>query len=147
MFKATGIHPFHVFMTVRIIFSALIAPALIYLSSVVVVMIGWYDRYRWLDNPYHVAGGASIAFLFWILIQTKPAWKKILETERLLSFGLLVGFTAVVAIFWEVYEMLYDIIYRTQVQGGVRDNVTDLVLGLFGSAVASWYLLRKSKRC
>lgn len=131
----------------RIVFRALALPALIYISSIPVVAIGWYDRYRWLDNPYHIAGGASMALMFWILLRAKAEWKKILETERLLSFGLLVGLTAVVAIFWEVYELLYDIVFQTQVQGSVRDNVTDLVLGLLGSAVAVWYLLQKIKRC
>jgi len=120
---------------------ALAAPILIYWSSLILVAIGWYDRYSWLDNPYHIAGGASIAVMWWIILRAKPAWRKIMTEEKILTLGLLTGLTANVAIFWEVYEMFYDIIYQTQVQGSVRDNVTDLLLGMLGSALMSFYLL------
>lgn len=88
----------------------------------------------------HLAGGFLVAMLvFWYLERKK---KELLPVLGFFSQLLLVlAAAALVGIFWEFYELFYDIFYKNQLgfyvaQLGAIDTVKDLADDLLGAIVA-----------
>jgi len=57
--------------------------------------------------------------------------------ELLLSFGLTLGFVALIGILWEFFEFGYDVLisakgYAAAAQRGTADTISDLFFDLFG---------------
>lgn len=102
-----------------------------------------YERFPDIDIPLHVSGGFFVG-LFAILIRDEqirrgnvrlgPWWYDLI---------FVVGFVAIVAIFWELHEYLLDasrvadhLLVKTQLSLG--DTVDDLINGMIGGAFALW---------
>ena len=130
-------------MSIRTVIRILAAPAIIYFVSEVFVIVGIFDLVPEIDNPFHLIGGIAIVCMWWQILRARAAWRRILDKEPLLVFALLVGLTAITAIFWEAYEFLHDIVFCAHLQGNVADTISDMTLGLTGGVLAAVWLLRK----
>lgn len=109
-----------------------------------------YERFPNIDVPLHLAGG-FVAGLFAVCVRNELLRRKqIKPAPWWFDLIFVVGLTAIVAIFWELYEFLTDLrnmtlgnLQRTQLSVG--DTVSDLLNGMTGAAFAFW-LHRSPKR-
>lgn len=66
-----------------------------------------YWEFWWYDIPLHLAGGAWLGLLFIYLFGERLAFLD-MHQNLFSAFWLLIGFTALVGIGWEVYEYILD---------------------------------------
>lgn len=91
-----------------------------------------YYEIPWLDIPMHVMGGFGVASLTLSLVAYNG--KKI-------SYQAMVAVFLVVAVGWELYEIIHDMIIH-KVWGGWVDTISDVINGGIGASIA-YYLLKK----
>lgn len=90
------------------------------------------------DIPMHFLGGLlSARALYQCYIVYKDRFGIRFEPYSMLLLYLLGG-VLVIAYVWEVYEQLHDIVFRSQYQGGTKDLLFDIFLGMLG-AYTFWF--------
>lgn len=124
--------------TIKIVWKIFRFPTFVFFLSLVALFpINFYDLYPWIDIPFHIIGGVSIAVgvsHFFSLLQEK----KQLGTMRPWVQALLtVAMVAMVAVLWEDYEVLTDRFLGTRAQLGLFDTMKDLFDGLLGGVMGS----------
>lgn len=122
--------------------TAYLAIAAVLLVHVPLVAIGAYNRWPNIDIPMHLAGGFAMGLLAIALHDNSrargPWWERAL---------FVVGFVALIAIFWEFYEFTVDAVFIAA-RGGIPsqlslvDTLGDLLNGLIG-ATACYFVLGK----
>lgn len=89
-----------------------------------------YDTIGWWDDANHFVNWAILVAGFGQLLIRLPL-------ERLVVWGLAVGFGAVTAILWELVEYGAFIRHSSELRTAYTDTLGDLALGLAGSVVAA----------
>lgn len=110
--------------------------------------LGFYEVWPDVDIPMHVIGGFvtawSIQRLFTVFISSISPKKLLMKPVWL--FGLfLIALTALVAIFWEVYEFWLQRFTGFVTQPSIADVIKDQVLGVIGATVYVWAVWRRKK--
>lgn len=105
----------------------------------------WYRSMTWIDIPVHfLAGVLSAAFFYWFF-QKYPSH---FDTSRnfWLTLILVLGFSALVGVFWEFTEYAYDYLIGRfglglkTLQFGLKDTLGDLVADLLGALVLAIFV-------
>lgn len=109
-----------------IIISALYLITLFCLSKFVFDPTYLYYELWWLDIPMHIMGGFGVAALTGSILSYKG--KKV-------SYIKLCIVYSVVAVSWELYEYLHDIISGGEINN-IIDTASDFINGLVGMSVA-----------
>lgn len=115
-------------------------PAAVLVIHVLASVFGWYDAIWWFDTPMHFAGGMAIALSTYYYLQTDKETK----TSLISFFQILVGTTAIAAIFWEFFEFTIDYFYQTHNQISIADTMKDLAMGLLGAIIIA--IIKTSKK-
>jgi hypothetical protein len=89
-----------------------------------------YDTIHWWDDANHFVNWALLVGAFGQLLLRLPV-------GRLTTFGLCVGFGALIAILWEFAEYITFIRDSPELETAYTDTLGDLALGLSGSLVAA----------
>lgn len=115
----------------------------------------WYWTYFWLDMPMHFLGGFWVAMIyFWLCNQFQEVREEV-EPRRIKTVIAIISclsFVALIGVFWEFFEFLYDILissrgYSGFLQLGAADMIGDLFFDfLGGSAFLIIYILYRSSR-
>ncbi|MBI4085675.1 MAG: hypothetical protein HY433_00280 [Candidatus Liptonbacteria bacterium] len=112
------------------------------------VIFGWYYTVFWFDIPMHIMGGVFIGALFVYLFRVRHNF---LKTESFLTFVILgVGFTVLVGVLWEFYELFTDVLIIKRYSilnapGGIHfDTLKDLFNDIVGGAIAVGFFARKA---
>ena len=100
-----------------------------------------YTIWWWFDILTHAMGGAMIGILGIALHQWAEQRYGIIKRPWWWSAIIILGFVALIAILWEVYEYLLDIWVLmpqglAKSQPSLRDTIGDLVTGLLGGLIA-----------
>lgn len=119
----------------------LILPAVIYYAAQLAVAFGLFDLYPWLDIPFHFFGGASIAVMGAIFIRALQADKNLPRLPRWFLVLFLVALTSLLAIAWELYELILDRYFGVAAQLGLYDALGDLFVGPSGGLAGAVLLL------
>lgn len=143
---------------------------LILLFHAVAMVNFWYWSVFWLDMVMHFIGGFWVALLFFWLRQ-KRRFTQIstqINADEKINFNLennqrksalslresalwtivsCLSFVALIAVFWEFFEFLYDVFISSKgyfeiAQQGVADTISDLFFGLLGGLIAAILNLR-----
>lgn len=102
----------------------------------------WYWTYTWFDMPMHFLGGFWLAIVFLYLNPDfkipNPRFTKL--PNYLITIVITLGFVALIGVFWEFFEFLFDIFvsskgYLGVAQQGVADTMSDLFFDLLGGLV------------
>lgn len=115
-----------------------IVSSLLYLVTLLCLSVFVFDRTNlyyeipWLDIPMHVMGGFGIASLTLSISNYK--------NKNISLLGVLAVY-ACVAIGWELYELVGDILNHS-VWNGWSDTISDFINGMIG-AYGAYYLLKK----
>lgn len=105
-------------------------PILVLILHTLATYFAWYWTIPWFDTPMHFLGGASIALstYFWLRRYGQPWW----------LLGLtMISVTALVAVGWEIFELLIDIFFNTTTQLGLYDALKDLYTGITGATITA----------
>ncbi len=116
----------------HIISSLLYLVILLCLSVFVFDPTNLYYEIWWLDIPMHIMGGFGVVSL----ALSVASYKK-----TNLTFTQLLILYVVVAVAWELYECVGDLL-RGDAWNGWSDSVSDFINGAVG-AVGAYYLLKK----
>lgn len=105
------------------------------------------EHWFWVDLPLHLAGGFAASWTAWMFLGWLEKEKQAVVRPLWLKFALLIGFTAVAAILWEVYEFYHDMFFKDFVyQAGALDIMGDLANGLIGAILFCAGLYWRSRR-
>lgn len=108
-------------------------PIIIFIIQYTVLMrFGVYTKYVWFDIPMHFIGGCAIAYSF-ILVLNK-LYDKVIINDKLIRILIIVSFVGFVAIFWEFYEHLVNVLLNDPINV-YGDTMLDLLMGLLGGLV------------
>lgn len=89
-----------------------------------------YYELKWLDIPMHIMGGFGVASLTAAILS---------YINKDVSFFRLFVVYATVAIAWELYEYLHDLV-NYEAWNGWLDTIKDLVDGFIGMTVAYLFI-------
>ncbi len=138
--------PVTYFLVLQIMIRKLVSffalPFGLFCFHLVLVLVGIYRKYPWLDIPTHVLGGVFITYSF-SLVLTFFQQEKILSEMNVLSGSVfLFALTSVAAVFWEFGEFTLDFFFDTKAQVSLEDTMLDMFLGLVGGAALIFFLAR-----
>ena len=125
----------------------------------------WYWTYSWFDIPMHFLGGFWVAMLFFWFYQKTRNYADYTQTNAdnnmqmdtnkfpresassprmsvLLTIVSCLSFVALIGVFWEFFEFLYDVFissrgYSGFMQLGAADMIGDLFFDLLGGLTFS----------
>lgn len=118
----------------------------------VVSVGGLYRSMAWVDMPVHFLAGVFSAAIFYWFFQRFPSH---FDTSRhfWVTLMMVLGWAALVGVFWEFAEFLYDFLIAryglglNTLQFGLRDTLGDLVCDLLGAlSLAIFVKLRYHNR-
>ncbi|MDD2202918.1 MAG: DUF2238 domain-containing protein [Bacilli bacterium] len=111
----------------------------IYASAVIGGVGEFYSLFNPYDKIVHFISGVLITWVFLVLVQ--PYVKK--YTTNLILFTVIC-FNSMIALLWEVGEFTFDLIFKTSVQRGLYDTMTDMIVAVVGGLIiALIYALKK----
>ncbi len=102
-----------------------------------------YDIFPWLDVPMHFAGGAGMAFSFYLVIKYWQKRGNLGQMHPLVRILFITSLVTVVAVAWEWHEFLRDTFLHERTQLSQGDTMLDLFLGMIGGLVGSSLLARR----
>ena len=123
---------------IKTYFPIFVWPAVVLIIHQTSTVVGLYDKFRWLDTPFHFIGGMAIAtsaFYIFEYLENKNEFK----TIRIVKILLAVALTALAAVMWEQIEFASDTLFNTSFQHGVWDTMKDLTMGLLGATTISLF--------
>jgi hypothetical protein len=110
----------------------------------VLVFVGIFQRYPWLDIPTHFLGGVFITYSFSLTITYLQERKILSELNVFTRSVFLFGLTSSAVVIWEFGEFTLDFFFDTVAQAGLEDTMLDMFLGLFGGTALIVFLGRGS---
>jgi hypothetical protein len=103
--------------------------------------LGLYNLYPPLDIPTHLMGGMAITYFFRSAIRNSQ--KYIGETPFLVQVLFAFTATGTTAVVWEFYEIVSDLLLRTQHVHGLYDTLKDMFVGLCGALLISIFYRKR----
>lgn len=113
----------------------------LFVFQILSIVFSLYWRFPWIDNLAHFWGGVSagMVMIWWTFYSAKisPITK---ELPKFYWFVAMLGFVALIGIFWEFYELILDRLitknnYIAVLQpGGLMDTIKDLLVDLLGGS-------------
>ena len=117
------------------------------------IIFSLYWRLPWIDNFTHFLGGATagMGMIWWTFYSAKisPMTKSL---PKIYIFVIILGFVALVGVFWEIYELIVDRLitknnYISILQSsGLIDTMKDLVVDLLGGSAVIWLFFNEIKK-
>ena len=115
------------------------------LSIIAFYMIGLaldlYDLFPPLDLPSHLLGGVAITYFFRSAIKNSQSLVGDIPIPVQIIFAFTCTGTTI--IFWEFYENLLDLFFRTHMVRGLEDTIMDMFLGLLGALVLTGFYRKR----
>lgn len=133
VYKVVGVTSWYTFYMKSIVISGIYLAALLSLSVFVFEPTNLYFELWWLDIPMHVLGGFGVASLCMSI-------SYYYNNKKISLLSMLVLYL-IIAIGWELYELMHDIVRNTS-WGGWGDTLDDIFNGAIGASVA-YYFLKK----
>lgn len=116
---------------------------IILIFQVIAEYFYWYWRIWWFDMPMHFAGGlwAGLSILWLVFLSGK--FKRNIPQSARSIFTIGVCSVLVIAIVWEIFEYIVQIIFPHGVPYDIVDSLSDIFWGFMGGIVASFSFSRK----
>jgi hypothetical protein len=130
---ATNHLPLYTVSMRHIIISVFFLVTLLCLSVFIFDPTHLYFELPWLDIPMHVLGGLGVVSF---VIAVAAYGKQKLSLTQILVLYLCVALT------WELYEFIKDVVIQQTSWNGWQDTVSDIVNGAIG-ATATFFFLKK----
>lgn len=104
-----------------------------------------YWKLLWLDIPMHFLGGVWIGLTVLWLYYLSGRFKDIPENRRRVPYvyGLTGAVTAVLGMFWELFEFSLDVLISFNEFNGFCDTASDIILAVIGALLVAKYFISK----
>ena len=113
-----------------------LAPTIVFfINKILEVFFDIYVLYPWFDIPMHLIGGIAIGIsgIFGLQLLQEKNYIDIKKKNTYIFYIVFIVFLA--AIFWELYEYIWDSMFATQYQQGIGDTVLDMFFGVVGGGI------------
>ena len=114
------------------ILKAFLAPVIVLLIHIILLFLGLYSDYEWIDIPMHFLGGFAVAITFVLLLKLLQEKKLFGRSHWLVFFVFIISLVCLIAVLWEFSEFILDKITHFNIQLSVADTLSDLLFGLLG---------------
>lgn len=111
-----------------------------------------YFTFLWIDIPMHFAGGAWVAAVgYYFIYRSKWVGRNNVAAPAWIALVGLIGFSAIIGIFWEFFEFGFDqyvlphLSRVDRAQLGLADTLADLFFDMAGAFLVSVYFLYVKK--
>ena len=122
------------------------SPPIIVLSShIILIPIGAYTFYPWLDIPMHFLGGLSVYLTYSMLFEWMKKKGEVGKMNELIFFLFMISLVVLTAVLWEFMEFILDRMTASYTQLGLADTMGDLFLGIIGGVFAYFIIKIKNK--
>ncbi|MEK6800311.1 MAG: hypothetical protein AABY05_00090 [Nanoarchaeota archaeon] len=122
------------------------SPPIIVLSShIILIPIGAYTFYPWLDIPMHFLGGLSVYLTYSMLFEWMKKKGEVGKMNELIFFLFMISLVVLTAVLWEFMEFILDRMTASYTQLGLADTIGDLFLGIIGGVFAYFIIKIKNK--
>ena len=121
-----------------------IYPATLFVFSYLLLYLGVYDLFPWIDAPIHFLGGVAAGYTFLLTINyfEEKGFIKLNKTSKTI---FVVSLVALIAVLWEMYEfLLVQITGLSYLQGDLADTMKDLMIGLLGGGFLGAVFMKDS---
>ena len=125
----------------------------LFASQIISLIFSLYWKAPWLDNIMHFWGGAVVAMgMIWWTFYSAKISASAKNLPKFYTAIIILGFTALVGVFWEFYELIVDMLITKNnyislfQQGGLLDTLKDLFLDLLGGLTAVWRFFYERKK-
>lgn len=117
------------------------APIGVFVLYFIGLLLGFYDRYPFMDIPTHFLGGVVITYFYRSAIHHAQKF----TGDIPLSIQIILAFTSTgtTTVLWEFYENISDYFFATHHVFGLADTLRDLLMGLLGALVLSLFYRRR----
>lgn len=115
----------------------------ILLLQVIASYFYWYWRIWWFDMLMHFAGGLWVGLsILWLYFLSG---RIVMFPQNKTISPIVVGVVAVlcVAILWEVFEYLVQVLFPQGTPYDILDTLSDIFFGFLGGTAASFVFLKK----
>ncbi len=104
-----------------------------------------YWKISWLDMLMHFLGGIWIGLAILWMYYLSGKFKDIPENRRRVSYVyiLAITVTAVIGIFWEIFEFNLDFFIVFNEFNGFYDTASDILLALIGAIIVAKYFVHR----
>jgi hypothetical protein len=116
--------------------------AVFFLSIFIGHFFNFYDLYPWIDIPMHFLGGFSVAYMIVLFLRFWKEEKLITINSKIIFILIIVCAVSFIAVLWEFWEYLMDLIFKTNFILSLEDTLSDLVMGILGGLTGA-VLFRK----
>lgn len=111
------------------------APLVVFLVNKVLLELFRLDEsFPAIDVPMHLLGGAAIVYFFQVGLEVGSRRGLYGPLDRVVQVALVIGWTSLAALAWELYEWFSSVFLGQDILGDVHDTLGDLVLGILGGA-------------
>jgi len=124
-------------VTIDILLHAVWPPALIFITYVVLVILGVTRQLPGSDMVFHLVGGAALA---WCVSRSMVICERLgarVVVGRPARRLFIVAVTATAAVLWEFAEFSVDTVCGTSFQVDNTDTMSDLALGIVGGVLVA----------
>jgi hypothetical protein len=105
-------------------------------GSVAILSLRDQSAIHYLDLPLHLVGGAIAGVGYVLLISWTIPHHILSGIPKLHLMLSTLSFVALVAVFWEFFELFTDAYLQTGLQGSVAETLKDIAVGLLGGLMA-----------
>ena len=136
-------------------FNKILVSFLVFLfaSQIISIFFSFYLMAPWIDNIMHFLGGGIVAMgMIWWTFYSGKVLESAKNTPKFYTAIVILGFTALVGVFWEFYELAVNVAITKNnyislfQQGGLLDTLKDLFVDLLGGAAALWRFFYERKK-
>ncbi len=100
--------------------------------------IGAFGVFSWIDIPLHLLGGILVGMSIFLTLNYLQDIEAI-GLDNMTRFVFIVSFVSLFAVSWEFFEFLLTYITGFGFQGNLNDTMADLFLGILGGVLAGFY--------
>lgn len=125
----------------------------LFVFQVIDIIFSLYWKAPWIDNITHFWGGGIVAMsMIWWTFYYEKVSVSAKNLPKFYSVIIILGFTALVGIFWEFYELIVNIIITKNnytflfQQNGLLDTLKDMFVDLAGGMAAVAYFFYERKK-
>jgi len=122
------------FLSIKFISRVLIIPAIVMVLHFFILSCNVYASIPSIDILMHLLGGCTAAFCLTITLVRLQKLKIIQSLNKDILYALVISLTCVIAVLWEIGELTSDMLMMTTTQISVLDTLSDIVMGIVGSA-------------
>lgn len=118
----------------------------IFLADFLGCVVNLYNNISWYDLFVHFLSGIFTFILAYIILDKL----NLVTNSKFLNIIFCLGFVAIIAICWEIFEYIVDNLLNVDLQHnlttGVNDTMGDMIVALSGGIIATIYYYFKGEK-